>query len=134
MNEDMLKDHIGKYYFDGNYNCAEALIHAANDYYGLGLDERAMKLVSGYGAGMQTGNVCGAVLSAISVISLKYVDTKAHESTAIKPVTEQFISRFSEASEESILCKELKAVYFQPEKRCLKTVLMACDALEQIIG
>ena len=32
----MLKDEIGKYYFDGNYNCAETIIRAGNDYYNLG--------------------------------------------------------------------------------------------------
>ena len=35
----MLKDEIGKYYFDGNYNCAETIIRAGNDYYQLGLHD-----------------------------------------------------------------------------------------------
>ena len=129
----MLKDHIEKYYFDQNYNCAEAMLHAANEYYGLGLDEKAMKLVSGFGAGMQTGNICGTVLSGIAVISQKYVETKAHESADIKPVTQKYLRSFREALNGSLLCKDLKAQYFQPEKRCLAVVLEACDVLEQII-
>ena len=130
----MLKDHIADYYFDQNYNCAEAMLHAANDYYVLGLDEKAMKLVAGYGAGMQTGNICGTVLSAIGIISLKYVETKAHESKDIKPMTQKYIRRFREALNGSLLCKDLKAAYFQPEKRCFYTVQIACDVLEQVLN
>lgn len=130
----MLKDFIANYYFDQNYNCAEALLHAANEYYGLGLDEKAMKLVAGYGGGMQTGNICGTVLSGISVIAQKYVETKAHESSEIKPVTQLYLRRFREALNGSLLCKELKAAYFQPEVRCIQVVENACDVLEGILA
>ena len=41
----MLKDIFEKYYFDGNYNCAETMIRAANEYYSLGLHDRDMILV-----------------------------------------------------------------------------------------
>ena len=129
----MLRDCVESYYFDQNYNCAEALIHAANDYYGLRLDEKAMRLMAGYGAGMQTGNVCGTVLSALGILSEKYVETKAHESKDIKPVTQKFLRRFWETLNGSLLCKDLKAAYFDPEKRCVHTVLTACDVLEQVI-
>ena len=129
----MLRDLADKYYYDQNLNCAETLLHAANDYYGLGLDERSMRLVAGYGAGMQTGNVCGTVLSAIGILSEKYVETKAHESQDIKPVTQKFLRRFRESLNGSLLCKDLKAAYFEPEKRCIYTVLTACDVLEQVI-
>ena len=30
----MLKDIIGKYYFEQNYNCAETILRAGNEYYG----------------------------------------------------------------------------------------------------
>ncbi|MBQ9032454.1 MAG: C-GCAxxG-C-C family protein [Parasporobacterium sp.] len=129
----MLRDVIGLYYFDGNYNCAEALLHAANEYYQLGLGEREMKLVSGYGAGIQTESVCGALLAAVSVLSLKYVETKAHESEEIKPLTQELIRRFEEELAHSILCERIRPVYFQPEKRCFRTVEAACDVLEAVI-
>lgn len=130
----MLRDHVEKYYFDQNFNCAEALLHAANDYYGLGLDEKSMRLVAGYGAGMQTGNVCGTVLSAIAIFSEKYVETKAHESQDIKPITQKFLRRFRETLNGSLLCKDLKAAYFKPEQRCVHTVLTACDVVENVIA
>ena len=46
---------IEKYYIDYNYNCSETLIHAANEYYGLNLDEESMKMMSGFGGGMFVG-------------------------------------------------------------------------------
>lgn len=130
----MLKDYVEPYYFEQNYNCAEALLHGANDYYNLGLGEHDMKLAAGFGAGMQTGNICGTVLSAIGILSMKYVEAKAHESTDIKPVTQLFLRRFREGLNGSLLCKDLKAAYFRPDTRCIDTVLTACDVLEQVLA
>ena len=52
----MLKDFISKYYFDQNYNCAESILRAGNDYYNLGLHDNDMKLVGCFGAGIQCGS------------------------------------------------------------------------------
>lgn len=128
----MLKDYIDKYYFEGNYNCAETIIHAANDYYDLGLHDKDMIMVGAYGAGIQCGNTCGAVLSAVSVLSLKYVEAKAHESEDIKPVVNKLMRKFNEKY-GSTLCKDIKAQSFSKEVRCLLTVEAACDILEETI-
>jgi len=93
-----------------------------------------MKLVSGYGAGIQTGNTCGTVLSAVSILSLLFVETKAHESTDIKPVVQLFLEHFGEALNGSLLCRDLKEQYFRPEERCIDVVLTACDVLESTIA
>lgn len=130
----MLKDYVEKYFLQGNYNCAEAVLHASNDYYQLGLSEQAMKLVSGFGGGMQTGNVCGTLLAAISVFSLRYVETKAHESEDIKPAVALLVQRFKEAMGGSILCCDIKPRLFQEGVRCLRTVEIACDVMEQVIS
>lgn len=129
----MLKDYLGKYYFDGNYNCAESLLRAANEYYGLELHDRDMILVGAYGAGIQCGNTCGALLAAASVLSMKYVEKKAHESTDIKPVVSDLMGRFIQEF-NSALCNDVKPQCFVPEKRCLKTVEFTCDLLEKVIA
>ena len=67
----MLKDLYEKYYFEGNYNCAETIIRAGNDYYDLGLHDRDIIAYGGFGAGIQTGNTCGAVLAGVSILSMK---------------------------------------------------------------
>ncbi|MBQ7463895.1 MAG: C_GCAxxG_C_C family protein [Lachnospiraceae bacterium] len=129
----MLKDNIGKYYFEGNYNCAETLIRAANDYYDLGLHDRDMISYGVFGAGIQTGNTCGAVIAAAAVLSMKYVEKKAHESSDIKPVTIRLMQEFNKKY-GSVLCKEIKPQSFDPEVRCKNTVEAACDILESVIA
>lgn len=129
----MLKEFLGKYYFDGNYNCAESLLRAANEYYGLELHDRDMILVGGFGAGMQCGNTCGALLAAVSVLSMMYIEKKAHESADIKPIVSELVESFTKEYSSS-LCVDVKPQCFVPEKRCLKTVEFACDALEKAIA
>lgn len=128
----MLKDLAQDYYFAQNYNCAETILHAANDYYNLGLHDRDMILVAGFGAGMQTGNTCGTLLSAISILSMKYVEAKAHESADIREVSTLLTRKFKEKF-GSTLCKEIKPKFFAPEIRCKNTVDAACDIIEEVI-
>ena len=129
----MLKDEIKKYYFDQNYNCAETILRAANDYYNLGLHDNDMKMVGAYGAGIQCGNTCGAILSAAAVLSMKYIETKAHESENIRALGTNLIRKFN-MKYGSVLCKDIKPQSFKPECRCQLTVESACDILEEVIA
>ncbi len=128
-----LKDLYSKYYYDQNYNCAETMIRAGNEYYELGLHDRDMIAFGGFGAGIQTGNTCGAILSAVSILSMRYVEQKAHESADIRPVTTALIRKFNERY-GSVLCKDIKPQSFQPDIRCKHTIETACDILEQVIA
>ena len=129
----MLKDVHAKYYVEGNYNCAETIIRAANEYYELGLHDRDMIMVGAYGAGIQCGNTCGAVLSAAAVLSMKYVEAKAHESEDIRPVVMKLMRKF-QAKYGSTLCKDIKPQSFKPEYRCRMTIEASCDILEETIA
>ncbi len=129
----MLKDYIGKYYFDGNYNCAETILRAGNDYYDLQLHDRDMIMVGAFGAGIQCGNTCGAILSAASILSIKYIEAKAHETADIREIGTNLIRKFN-MKYGSTLCKDIKPQSFKPEYRCLKTVETACDILEEVIS
>lgn len=128
----MLKDYYEKYYFEQNYNCAETLIRVANDYYNLRLHDRDMIMLGAYGGGIQTGNTCGAILAAASVLSMKYVEQKAHESKDIKPITTALIREFNKKY-GSVQCKDIKPQSFDPQFRCRNTVEAACDILEAVI-
>ena len=128
----MLKDLLGKYYFDQNYNCAETILRAGNEYYNHGLHDRDMIMVAAYGAGIQSGNTCGAVLAGASILSMKYVEAKAHESEDIRPVVVNMIRKFN-AIYGSTLCNDIKPQSFKPEYRCQKTIETACDIIEEVI-
>ena len=129
----MLKDCYEKYYYDQNYNCAETMIRAANEYYDLKLHDRDMIMLGGFGAGIQTGNTCGAILAAVSVLSMKYIERNAHDSKDIKPVTTALIRKFNEKY-GSTLCKDIKPQSFNPEYRCKMTIETACEILESVIA
>lgn len=128
----MLKDVFDQYYFEGNYNCAETILRAGNDYFQLGLHDHDMKLVGAYGAGIQCGNTCGAILAGAAILSMKYVEKKAHESEKIRPVTVNFIRKLNQTY-GSTLCKDIKPQSYQKEIRCHKTIQTVCDLLEQTI-
>ncbi len=129
----MLKDIYQKYYFEQNYNCAETMLRAGNEYYGLNLNDRDMIMVGVFGAGIQCGNTCGAILGAASILSMKYVEAKAHESADIKPVATLLVRKFN-MKYGSTLCKDIKPQSFKPEYRCKKTIEEACDILEEVIA
>lgn len=128
----MLKDLAEKYYFD-NYNCAESLFLAANEFYSLGLDPSLSKMVGGFGGGIQTGNACGAFLAAVSVLSLLCIESKAHESGILRNAVSLFVSEFEEKM-GSTLCSQIRPRVFEPERRCAFTVDTVCDVLEDVIG
>ena len=127
-----LKKIAETYYLDG-YNCAESLVKAGNDYYQLGLHDHDMILAAALGAGMQIGEICGALAGAACVLSGKYVKVRAHESDTIKVLTGRLAEKFREKA-GGLVCRELKEQYFQEEKRCIITVEFACDALEEVVA
>lgn len=129
----MLKDLYDKYYYEGNYNCAETILRAGNEYYNLGLHDRDMIAFGGFGAGIQTGNTCGAVLAGVGILSMKYIEKKAHESKDIKPVTSMLMREFREKY-GSVLCKDIKPQSFKPDVRCKPTIETACDIIEKVIA
>ena len=129
----MFKDIVDKYYYAQDYNCAEIMIHAANEYYDLKLHDRDMIMLAGFGGGMQTGNTCGAILAAISILSMKYVGQRAHDSKDIRPVTTALIREFN-TRYGSLLCKDIKPQLFDPKLKCKYTIEAACDILEEVIA
>jgi C_GCAxxG_C_C family probable redox protein len=65
----MLIEKIEEYYKEHDLNCAETMLYAANDVYGLELDKKALKMAAGFGGGMYIRSVCGALAGGIMVIS-----------------------------------------------------------------
>ena len=93
----------------GNWNCAQSVLGVFCEE--LNLDrETAMKLASGFGAGMaRRQEVCGAVSGAIMAIGLKHgqarEDDKAAKETAYR-LSRELMDRF-QAEFGSCLCREL---------------------------
>ena len=129
--------------FPNKYNCAQTVVslHAVE----LGIsEETALKLSSGFGAGMNCAETCGAVTGAYMIIGMRH----GHETTEpeAKAQTKQKILDFNTRFKKvhgSLLCKELagsdistpdghaaaleKDVFHQ---KCPAFVKTACDLLE----
>lgn len=129
----MLLETVKKYYDKCyNLNCAETLIYAANEEYGLDLSRDALKMMSSFGGGMGIESVCGAITGSLSVLGIMFVKERGHESDFIKELSRDFFKSF-EAEFGTHDCNELKEKYRNDEIRCSKMVYKAAEILEQII-
>lgn len=128
----MMKDRIYDYFMTRDYNCAESILRAANDEYGLGLREQDFKLVSAFGGGLGCEKTCGALCGALAVIGCVKVTDRAHATENFKELCSGFVQKF-EADLGSIDCDVLKLKYRDEETRCLKTVVLAADALDEYL-
>lgn len=128
----MLKEVAANYYLKEGCNCAESLLYAANLYYKLGLSEESLKLIGAFGGGMGCKTTCGALSGAIAAISAKYQTGKAHETPQVKEISGGFVKCFEEKL-GSTLCSVLEPQNKQPEVRCLRTVELAAEALENYL-
>ena len=128
----MLADEVLKYYLERGCNCAESLLHGADDYYGLGLGDDAFHAIGGFGGGCCSGRLCGACAGAVAAISKKYITTKAHTEPKACDRVAAFMRAFIETLGSDI-CKELKDLYWDAEngRRCTKTVTMAAEVLQK---
>jgi len=64
------KEKVRELYNKG-YNCSQRTLSVFCNECNLD-NETALKIASGFGAGMQQGEVCGIISSAVMVIGLKY--------------------------------------------------------------
>ncbi len=126
----MLKQTVKRYYLEGDYNCAEAILRAANDEFRLGLDEKALKVVAGYGGGLGCGETCGALCGALAAISAALVDERAHVTPGFKDACAGFVARFGEAL-GSLDCRDIKERFAREGRRCTDTVEITAELLEQ---
>lgn len=118
------------YYLNQGKNCAEAILMSANDVYNLGLNETDISLFTGFGSGMGFGGTCGAATGGIGVLSRLYSSKPKDE---FKAICADFIAKFKEKL-SSIECNVLSEKYKTEETRCVKTVVLAAEVLENYIN
>ena len=94
--------------FKDGFNCAQSVLGAFCEDYGMDLDT-ALKLSGGLGRGANCGEICGAVSGAVLVIGLKYGqsaqgDTDAKAECSVR--TAEFLEEFR-AENNTVICREL---------------------------
>lgn len=129
----VLIDKVRKYY-DKAYdlNCAETMLYAANEEYGLKLSKETLKSVAAFGGGMGVEEMCGAITGSLAVIGIMYTKDRAHESDKVKLLAKEFIESFRhELGYDN--CKVLKKEFRTEEERCSKMEEAAAYILEDVI-
>lgn len=127
--------------FSQGFNCSQAVFSVFSEKYGLPM-ETALKISCGFGGGMRSGEVCGAVSGAILVIGLRYGHNNP-EDTESKMLCYKEVVRFNDLFREknnSIVCRDIlghdistpDGMNTAREKGLFQTtcVDMVCDAVE----
>ena len=126
----MLADVAERYFLQGDFNCAESVLLAANDVYELGLDkESCHRLVSAFGGGMGCGLLCGAIAGAMAALGQVAVNERAHVTEGFKELCADTAAKMEEAL-GSVNCSVIKPEFFVEGRRCAETVRRAADVLE----
>ena len=115
-----------------HYNCAQAILCGANDYYNLNLDTNAMKLIAPFGGGMYTGNTCGMLTGGVAVIGVLFAEDMPTQNLKMKEITRYWVKQF-ECEFQNINCNLIKDINVKNNQGCTNLILRAADLLERII-
>ena len=127
----MLADVAERYFLQGDFNCAESVLLAANEVYELGLDKDSChRLVSAFGGGMGCGLLCGAIAGAMAALGQAAVTERAHVTDGFKDLCAETAAKMEEAL-GSVNCSVIKPALFVEGRRCAETVRRAADVLEK---
>jgi len=127
----MLQEKAKEYYLSG-YNCAEAILHAARDTYGLPLEQDTMKIASGFGKGMFSLSTCGAVTASIMTISLLTGRKDPSEAMSAAKWVKQFQKEVHERL-DTLQCATILEQNKQQERSCVSIVIITAEVLENTI-
>ena len=132
--------------FQAGLNCAQIVLSYFCEKYDMGKEE-AIRIGCGFGGGVRSGELCGAVSGAVMVIGLKYGNSQTEELESKYQCyerTKEFTKRFKEDN-ESIVCRELLKCDISTEEgmmraqkenlfqtRCVELVLSAIKILIEL--
>lgn len=132
--------------FQNGFNCAQSVLSTFSEKYDLDQKD-ALKLTCGFGGGMRSGEICGAVSGAVMVIGLKYGQNECDDIAAKQECynkTVEFTDGFKEKN-NSIVCKKILGYDLSiPEdmekikqqglfnKTCVQMITDAVELLEKL--
>ncbi len=128
--KELTKKYKGKEY---DYSCSESFLHAANDYYNLGLEEKSFKMIAPFSGGMYIEGICGIITAGLTVIGLLFTENVAHQSKYVKEISIKWIEEF-EMLKKSTTCKSLKEMYRDEITGCTNLIIEGAEIFEHIIA
>ncbi|MBR6811746.1 MAG: C-GCAxxG-C-C family protein [Oscillospiraceae bacterium] len=127
----MLKDRVAYYHDHCNLNCAEIMLHCANDEWNLDLDEKTYKAIACFGGGAASGKFCGAIAGSLAAIGEKYINVKFRNTEGLKDKVQAFVAACEEKL-GSLDCAVLKEKY-NVNNSCQPTIELVAEILQSEI-
>jgi C_GCAxxG_C_C family probable redox protein len=124
--------YLGNIYGKHDLNCAESVVHTANEVYGIDLSEEALKLPAAFGGGMYIEEKCGAVTGSLMVLGYLFVEENAHSTEFLKEIVHDYFSGFSNKM-GSCECAPLKKRHRSDDYGCRDVIAAALDVLESVL-
>ncbi len=125
----MTKGEIAKNNFQNGCNCAQAMLLAFCEDYGMER-ETALTIAAGFGSGMAgLRETCGTVTGANMVIGLAKGKNRMDANRTFR----EFADRFREKN-GSLVCKELLAARIKTRLTCADLCYDAGNLLEEILA
>lgn len=104
---------IGKTAFEKHlfgYNCAQCVLSSLKEYTGLD-DETALAIAAGFGGGLRSGEVCGAISGGVMALGTAFPFTDPKDSEAkqnIALMSKELVAKAA-AKFGAVRCAELKS-------------------------
>ena len=117
---------VQDYFYKGGLNCAEATMKCLIEDGAVDVPDSAVRMMTGFGGGMQRGAVCGAVVAAVSAIGSRTgrISPEEPRETSSKLV-KQFLTGF-ENEFGTLYCRELQQTYVKEHALKSEGMYRAC--------
>lgn len=133
---------VTEYFYNGGLNCAESTLRCLIENGIIDAPPEAVRMMTGFGGGMQRGTTCGAVIGAVA--ALGWVTGRTEPEQSRQPSAEavrEFLRAFEDAF-GTLNCRELQAVYVKEHalksegmyRRCTVFVEKAIELVQDILA
>ncbi len=133
---------VTEYFYSGGLNCAESTLRCLIENGIIDAPPEAVRMMTGFGGGMQRGTTCGAVIGAVA--ALGWVTGRTEPEQSRQPSAEA-VREFLRAFEDTfgtLNCRELQAVYVKEHalksegmyRRCTVFVEKAIELVQDILA
>lgn len=118
-----------------HYNCAEAVLHAANEKYQLNLNKDTLNAIIPFGGGMSSRRACGILSGGLATIGVLFGGQKPYDQTKVRGIANEFVEWFV-ANYGSCECPYLIMMKADPSPdiKCKPIIRESCQQLEKIIA
>jgi len=108
------------------------MLLGGNEYYQLNLKGESFRIMAGFGGGLSTEDLCGAISGGVAVIGILLTEKEGYDKGRIKEATKDFIQSFQKEL-TSTNCKEIKESFREEQRKCTPVVERGANILEETL-